>query len=200
MSIREVQVTFDCADPGALAGFWCEVLGYQVQPPPAGFDSWDKALDAWGVPPQEHNSRSAALPPEGESGPRLFFQRVPEGKTAKNRLHLDVRAAPGSVGDERTAAWKPALWSCRTPRATSSASIDASAARRAGWLRFLLPASRVARPQISWPTESSASGSRCDTALAGPPVGFGHPQKMQVGSLSISVRRSSMCGEAGNWS
>src|SRR5664279_5740782 len=87
MSIREVQVTFDCADPGVLAGFWCEVLGYQVQPPPAGFDSWDKALDAWGVPPQEHNSRSAALPPEGESGPRLFFQRVPEGKTAKNRLH-----------------------------------------------------------------------------------------------------------------
>ena len=66
--------------------------------------SWDKALDVWGVPPQEHNSRSAALPPEGESGPRLFFQRVPEGKTAKNRLHLDVRAAPGSVGDERMAA------------------------------------------------------------------------------------------------
>jgi len=104
MSIREVQVTFDCADPGALAEFWCEVLGYQLQPPPAGFDSWDKALDAWGVPPEEHKSRSAALPPEGESRPRLFFQRVPEGKTAKNRLHLDVRAAPGSLGDQRMTA------------------------------------------------------------------------------------------------
>jgi len=104
MSIREVQVTFDCADPGALAEFWCEVLGYQVQPPPAGYDSWDKALHAWGVPPEEHDSRSAALPPGGESGPRLFFQRVPEGKTAKNRLHLDVRAAPGSAGGERMAA------------------------------------------------------------------------------------------------
>ncbi len=104
MSIREVQVTFDCADPGGLAEFWCEVLGYQLQPPPAGFDSWDKALDAWGIPPEEHNSRSAALPPEGESGPRLFFQRVPEGKTAKNRLHLDVRAAPGSLGDQRMTA------------------------------------------------------------------------------------------------
>ncbi len=104
MSIREVQVTFDCADPAALARFWCEVLGYQVQPPPPGFDSWDKALDACRVPPEEHNSRSAALPPEGESGPRLFFQRVPEGKTVKNRLHLDVRAAPGSVGDERMTA------------------------------------------------------------------------------------------------
>ena len=101
MSSREVQVTFDCADPAALAGFWCEVLGYRVEPPPAGFDSWDQALDAWGVPPEERNSRSAAVPPEGDSGPRLFFQRVPEGKTVKNRVHLDVRAAPGAEGDER---------------------------------------------------------------------------------------------------
>ena len=101
MSIREVQVTFDCADPAALAGFWCEVLGYRVEPPPAGFASWDEALDAWRVPPEERNSRSAAVPGEGEIGPRLFFQRVPEGKTAKNRVHLDVRAAPGAEGGER---------------------------------------------------------------------------------------------------
>ncbi|WP_029138424.1 VOC family protein [Nakamurella lactea] len=104
MTIREVQVTFDCADPDALAGFWCEVLGYREQPPPPGFDSWDAALDAWGVPPEERNSRSAALPPEGDTGPRLFFQQVPEGKTAKNRVHLDVRSAPGTAGDERMAA------------------------------------------------------------------------------------------------
>ncbi|MHB8295846.1 MAG: VOC family protein [Acidimicrobiales bacterium] len=104
MNVREVQVTFDCADPATLAGFWCQVLGYQVQPAPPGFDSWEKALDAWGVPPEERNSRSALLPPEGETGPRMFFQRVPEGKTAKNRLHLDVRAAPGTKGDERMTA------------------------------------------------------------------------------------------------
>ncbi|MET3806414.1 catechol 2,3-dioxygenase-like lactoylglutathione lyase family enzyme [Nakamurella sp. UYEF19] len=104
MNIREVQVTFDCADPAALAGFWCELLGYQVQPPPAGFDSWDAALDAWGVDAKERNSRSAATPPDGASGPRLFFQRVPEGKAAKNRVHLDVRTAPGIAGDERMAA------------------------------------------------------------------------------------------------
>jgi len=97
-------VTFDCADPAALAGFWCEVLGYRVQPPPSGFDSWDAALDAWGVPAEQRNSRSAALPPDGGSGPRLFFQRVPEGKKVKNRLHLDVRAAPGADGDERMTA------------------------------------------------------------------------------------------------
>jgi hypothetical protein len=104
MSIRQVQVTFDCADPAVLAGFWCEVLGYRVQSPPSGFGSWDEALDAWGVPPEERNNRSAARPPEDEKGPRMFFQRVPEGKTVKNRVHLDVRAAPGAVGDERVTA------------------------------------------------------------------------------------------------
>ena len=99
----EVQVTFDCADPAALREFWCAVLGYQLAPPPAGFDSWDAALDAWGVPPEARNERSAAVDPAGR-GPRLFFQRVPEGKQAKNRVHLDVRAAPGLDGREREAA------------------------------------------------------------------------------------------------
>ncbi len=100
---KEVQITFDCADPAALAAFWAEVLGYVLQPPPEGFGTWDAALDAWGVPPAERNSRSALLDPDGEH-PRLFFQRVPEGKAAKNRVHLDVRAAPGLEGDERMAA------------------------------------------------------------------------------------------------
>ncbi len=97
---KDVQITFDCADPGALCGFWVEVLDYQLQPPPPGFDSWEEFLDSVGVPASERNSRSAAVPREG-AGPRLFFQRVPEGKTAKNRVHLDVRAAPGLEGDAR---------------------------------------------------------------------------------------------------
>lgn len=104
MSVREIQVTFDCADPGAQATFWCAVLGYELQPPPPGFAGWDEALDAWGVPPERRNDRSAAMPVGDEPGPRLFFQKVPEGKTAKNRVHLDVRAAPGLTGDERMAA------------------------------------------------------------------------------------------------
>lgn len=101
--VREVQITFDCAQPGALAAFWAEVLGYVVQPPPEGFDSWDAFLDHHGVPPEERDSRSAAVDPTGR-GPRLFFQRVPEGKVAKNRVHLDVRSAPGLTGEERMAA------------------------------------------------------------------------------------------------
>ncbi|MCW3840567.1 VOC family protein [Micromonospora yasonensis] len=100
---RDVQFTFDCADPAGLAAFWAEALGYQLQAPPAGFESWEQALEAMGVPPERRNDASALVDPEG-SGPRLFFQRVPEGKQAKNRVHPDVRAAPGLTGDERMAA------------------------------------------------------------------------------------------------
>ena len=56
-----------------------------------------------GVPPENRNDASAVVDPEG-SRPRLFFQRVPEHKQVKNRVHLDVRAAPGLEGDERMAA------------------------------------------------------------------------------------------------
>jgi len=100
---RDVQFTFDCADPAVMATFWAEALGYQLQAPPEGFESWEQALDAMGVPPERRNDASAAVDPEGV-GPRLFFQRVPEGKQVKNRVHLDVRAAPGLTGDARMAA------------------------------------------------------------------------------------------------
>ena len=100
---RDVQITFDCADPAGLAAFWAEALGYQLQGPPEGFESWEQALQAMGVPPESRNDASAVVDAKG-SGPRLFFQRVPEGKRAKNRVHLDVRAAPGLTGDARMTA------------------------------------------------------------------------------------------------
>jgi catechol 2,3-dioxygenase-like lactoylglutathione lyase family enzyme len=100
---RDVQITFDCADPAGLATFWAEALGYRLQDPPKGFESWEQALDALGVPPENRNDASAVVDPDG-AGPRLFFQRVPEGKQVKNRVHLDVRAAPGLEGDARMAA------------------------------------------------------------------------------------------------
>lgn len=99
----EFQVTFDSADPAAHASFWAEALHYVLQPPPAGFPSWDAALDAWGVPVEHRNDRSAIVDPDGV-GPRIFFQKVPEPKTAKNRLHLDLRAAAGQTGEDRMAA------------------------------------------------------------------------------------------------
>ena len=100
---RTVQVTFDCADPAALAAFWAEVLGYRVQEPPAGFATWEAALTALGVPPERHNDASAIIDPDG-GRPRVFFQRVPEGKQVKNRVHLDVRTAPGLQGESRMEA------------------------------------------------------------------------------------------------
>jgi Glyoxalase-like domain len=97
-SIKKVQVTFDCADPERVARFWCEVLGYVVPPPPPGFADW-AAFDA-SLPPERQGSAFACVDPTGV-GPRLFFQRVPEGKVVKNRVHLDVRVGTGLVGQER---------------------------------------------------------------------------------------------------
>lgn len=103
MTAREIQVTIDCADPARLAEFWADALGYEVQAPPAGFATWDAALEAMGIPAERRNDASAIVAPSG-AGPRVYFQRVPEAKTTKNRLHLDLRAAPGLSGDDRMAA------------------------------------------------------------------------------------------------
>ncbi len=99
--IRQFQVTFDCAEPERLARFWCEVLGYVVAPPPEGFAAWSDFQNS--LPPEERDAWCACVDPSGV-GPRLYFQRVPEGKAAKNRLHLDVRVGTGLVGEERLAA------------------------------------------------------------------------------------------------
>jgi len=100
-SVKQFQVTFDCAQPERVARFWCDVLGYVVPPPPPGFASWEEFDRA--LPSDHQGSAFACVDPAGV-GPRLFFQRVPEGKVVKNRLHLDVRVATGLVGEERLAA------------------------------------------------------------------------------------------------
>jgi hypothetical protein len=100
----DFQVTFDCADPAGLARFWAEALGYKIQDPPEGFASWEAFLTSIGVPESEWNSRNAIVDPEGRR-PRIFFQRVPESKRTKNRLHLDLRigGGPGTPLEERRA-------------------------------------------------------------------------------------------------
>ncbi|MFJ4188759.1 VOC family protein [Kitasatospora sp. NPDC089509] len=97
--IRKFQVTFDAAEPERLGRFWCEVLGYTA-PPPKGFDSWEDFRQS--EPEDKRGSWFALTDPSGE-GPRIYIQRVPEGRTAKNRLHLDVRVGTGLVGEERLA-------------------------------------------------------------------------------------------------
>lgn len=92
------QVTVDATEPRALGRFWCQVLGYVEQPPPPGFETWEEALDAMGIDRSDPDRAYAIVDPDGV-GPRVFFLRVPEGKTAKNRFHLDVR-----VGADQLAA------------------------------------------------------------------------------------------------
>jgi hypothetical protein len=108
---RHLQVSFDASDPRALSSFWREALGY-VHPGPPGvaladdadpLAAWDDFLGRMGVPAGQRSTRSAIEDPDG-LGPRIFFQQVPEDKVAKNRVHLDVRAAPGLQGGERMAA------------------------------------------------------------------------------------------------
>ncbi|MFF9145597.1 VOC family protein [Streptomyces sp. NPDC055051] len=98
-SIKQVQITFDCAEPERVARFWRSVLGYESAPPPEGFASWE---DFDRTEPGRRGADWAWIDPV-EGAPRLFFQRVPEGKVVKNRVHLDVRAGTGLVGAERLA-------------------------------------------------------------------------------------------------
>src|SRR5436853_6461831 len=100
-SVKQIQVTFDCAEPERVARFWCEVLGYVVPPPPKGFGTWDDYQRS--LPPERQGAGFVCSDPTGV-GPRLYFQRVPEGKVVKNRVHLDVRVGTGLVGEERLAA------------------------------------------------------------------------------------------------
>lgn len=72
-------VSFDAADALALARFWAAALGSDVD--------------------EESTADKAFVEAAGWGGPNIWFNRVPEPKTAKNRIHLDLRA-PGPVADE----------------------------------------------------------------------------------------------------
>lgn len=97
---KTFQVTFDARHPPTLADFWAEALGYIIQPPPEGFDSWDDWARAMEIPEENWDDARALVDPEGK-GPRVFFQKVPEGKTAKNRVHLDVNVAADTPHEQR---------------------------------------------------------------------------------------------------
>ncbi|MEO8423364.1 MAG: VOC family protein [Actinomycetota bacterium] len=78
MSLSVDALTIDCHDPKALADFWCAALGYRLD---------------------EIDDEDAIIKPIDGSGWTMLFQTVPEGKTIKNRLHLDVRPS-GSMASE----------------------------------------------------------------------------------------------------
>lgn len=71
MSVRFREVVIDCADPGALARFWAAATSYEVQ---TDDDDW------------------ASIVGEGDRRIQIGFQKVPEGKVVKNRVHVDLAA------------------------------------------------------------------------------------------------------------
>jgi hypothetical protein len=93
---KTFQVTFDAEDPQSLAAFWARALGYVLQPPPKGFSSWDDFAEEQGIPKEKRSDLAAIVDPLG-NGPRVLFQRVPEDKVAKNRVHLDINASGAEV-------------------------------------------------------------------------------------------------------
>ena len=91
-----VQVTMDCADPARLAAFWALALDYVEPSPPEGYRIWHDWVVAQGWPEEEWNSANAIEDPDG-AGPRIYFQRVPEPKVVKTRVHLDVNVSGGKT-------------------------------------------------------------------------------------------------------
>jgi len=76
------NITFDCADPRALARFWGQVTGWPV------------------TEELRPGHEESAVGMAGQGSPRLVFVRVPEAKTVKNRVHLDIMPADRTQDDE----------------------------------------------------------------------------------------------------
>ena len=114
------QLVIDCADPDRLARFWAAALHYEFEPAPDAFDSWDDHYRDLGVGEEDLGiGEDSIVDPHGD-GPRIWFQRVPDRKTVKNRLHLDI-----SAGGDRSVRSRPAP-RVSTPRCSG---LSASARR-----------------------------------------------------------------------
>ena len=93
----EWQHVIDCADPDILVPLWARALGYVPADPPAGHASWRDYYLSIGVPESELGAGDGVdrlVDPSGR-GPAIWFQVVPERKSLKNRLHLDLKVGGG---------------------------------------------------------------------------------------------------------
>ncbi len=93
------SITFDCHDAHVMLAFWKEALGYVDAPVPEGWDTWEEWLRHFEVPEDEWDDGGAIVDPDGRL-PGISVLKVPEGKTAKNRLHLDLRVSGGRHVDQ----------------------------------------------------------------------------------------------------
>ncbi|CAH9415657.1 glyoxalase [Streptomyces sp. TSRI0445] len=90
MAGKFTELAIDCADPSALARFWCSVLDYEVQ----GVEEGEEVVTIGPPSVPEGKNRPGPVPPA------LTFARVPEGKTLKNRLHIDVNPTDREQDEE----------------------------------------------------------------------------------------------------
>src|SRR5882672_8217765 len=80
MTSKFTELIVDCAEPRKVAAFWAEVLG-------------------WTVSADSNDNEVELVNPSGGL-PTLLFTRVPEPKTVKNRLHIDVSATGGATQEQ----------------------------------------------------------------------------------------------------
>ncbi|MDC0771268.1 VOC family protein [Streptomyces sp. HD] len=97
------DLTLDCADAQRLATFWKTALGYVDEPPPPPFATREEWLAQFDLPEDDSADDGAWLCDPDGVGPRLSILKVPEPKTAKNRLHIDIRVPGHGSPDERWA-------------------------------------------------------------------------------------------------
>jgi hypothetical protein len=110
------QLVIDCADPDLLARFWADALGYELAPSPDGFATWNDFYRDLGLAEDELAEGADRISDPDGRGPVIWFHAVPDVKTIKNRLHLDIHAS-GARTD---------------PIETRKTRVDAEASRLAG--------------------------------------------------------------------
>ena len=92
MTSRLTEINVDCADPRRIADFWCAALGYVV------LDVRDDLVEIG--PPDRPDAELLTAVRRGAVAPTLFFAQVPEGKTVKNRVHLDISPVDTTQAEE----------------------------------------------------------------------------------------------------
>lgn len=103
-----LNIVFDCHDVDKVAQFWLTALdGYSFPgsppgapgSPPKGYTTWEEFADANGIPADQRYLARTIIDTTGNR-PDIFFLKVPEAKTVKNRVHLDIKITSGLSAEE----------------------------------------------------------------------------------------------------
>jgi hypothetical protein len=98
--LTSIDLTLDCADPELLALFWKSAVGYVDEPPPSPFSTREEWLAQFDDEDDDGMGGAWLHDPNGNA-PRLSLLQVPEPKTVKNRLHLDLRVSGHGTSEHK---------------------------------------------------------------------------------------------------